>query len=253
MKPSMWLGGVIGFIDVNLLNGGFYVEIFVEKDRAKGESITQASKAIDIYLCFLNLFFILFLDDEVTNVINEDDLKNNGRDNFSIDLFDVGIIDSNAPPMLLAKTAATTTAPICRGCPGLSDTKWRSHHHAAVRAATVDLSFGKRPQLPSLLTIPALPKPNNGFNFRPWWQQLVAKLNNRINSMVLNFGLRFGHCYGHETWNGGMQAYADACSETLRREYSMFAALQAIKMNAASLQHQLYHDVMTAIKKRIGL
>uniref|UniRef100_A0A915K6P5 Uncharacterized protein n=1 Tax=Romanomermis culicivorax TaxID=13658 RepID=A0A915K6P5_ROMCU len=67
---------------------------------------------------------------------------------------------------------------------------------------------------------------------------------------MLNFRLQFSQCYDPQMWNGRMQAYADACNDRLRCKYSVFTALHAIEINSAtaSLQHQLYDDITTAVE-----
>uniref|UniRef100_A0A915HMZ3 Uncharacterized protein n=1 Tax=Romanomermis culicivorax TaxID=13658 RepID=A0A915HMZ3_ROMCU len=66
--------------------------------------------------------------------------------------------------------------------------------------------------------------------------------------------LRFGYCYGWDTWNSQMQAYTNACSITLSREYRMYPCLDTIEINKApaSLQNRLYDDVTMAVERWIS-
>uniref|UniRef100_A0A915J3F6 Uncharacterized protein n=1 Tax=Romanomermis culicivorax TaxID=13658 RepID=A0A915J3F6_ROMCU len=66
--------------------------------------------------------------------------------------------------------------------------------------------------------------------------------------------LCFVYCYGTDSWNNQMQAYADTCSDTLHRRYSMFLCLHTIDINKAAtfLQNSLYENVTTALENRIN-
>uniref|UniRef100_A0A915J4H7 Uncharacterized protein n=1 Tax=Romanomermis culicivorax TaxID=13658 RepID=A0A915J4H7_ROMCU len=48
VKPAMRLGDVVGFVHVNLFNGGFHAVIFVKDDWDEGESITHVGAGIPV-------------------------------------------------------------------------------------------------------------------------------------------------------------------------------------------------------------
>uniref|UniRef100_A0A915IHW8 Uncharacterized protein n=1 Tax=Romanomermis culicivorax TaxID=13658 RepID=A0A915IHW8_ROMCU len=46
MEMAMRLGDVVGFVQVNLFDGGFHVEVFIKDDRIEGGAITHLGAGV---------------------------------------------------------------------------------------------------------------------------------------------------------------------------------------------------------------